>query len=372
MQYEQPGPIERDLGEAISPIEEIIDEARNGRMFILVDHEDRENEGDLVIPAQMATPDAVNFMATHGRGLICLSMTAERIDALGLTLMSPKNSSRHETAFTMSIEAREGVTTGISAHDRARTIGVAIDPTKGANDIASPGHIFPLRARDGGVLVRAGHTEAAVDIARLAGLNPAGVICEIMNEDGSMARLPDLVAFAQKHGLKIGTISDLIRYRRRHDNMISQRASRQVTSTHGGEWTMRIFTDETGGGEHVVLSKGDLTTPEPVLVRMHALDPLHDVLGVGRESAGSLPDAMQVIAREGRGVVVLIRDLSPTISVPGEAGPHTLRHYGLGAQILSSLGLSELVLLTNSAPVKVVGLDGYGLSIHSTRPIPNA
>ena len=371
MQYEQPGPVERDLGEAISPIEEIIEEARNGRMFILVDHEDRENEGDLVIPAQMATPDAVNFMATHGRGLICLSLTAARIDALGLTLMSPKNSSRHETAFTMSIEAREGVTTGISAHDRARTIGVAIDPARGAADIATPGHIFPLRARDGGVLVRAGHTEAAVDIARLAGLNPAGVICEIMNEDGSMARLPDLVAFAQKHGLKIGTISDLIRYRRRHDNMIAERTSRQVQSAFGGEWTMRVFADETQGGEHVVLSKGDLAAPGPVLVRMHALDPLHDVLGVGRESAGSLPEAMRIIAEEGRGVVVLIRDLGPTISVPGEAGPHTLRHYGLGAQILSALGLSELVLLTNSAPVKVVGLDGYGLSIHSTRPIPN-
>ncbi len=370
MQFEEPGPVERDLSAAISPIEDIINEARNGRMFILVDHEDRENEGDLCIPAQMATPDAINFMATHGRGLICLTLTADRIETLGLPLMSPKNSSRHETAFTMSIEAREGVTTGISAADRARTISVAIDPTKGAPDIATPGHIFPLRARDGGVLVRAGHTEAAVDISRLAGLNASGVICEIMNDDGSMARLPDLVDFAQRHGLKIGTISDLIRYRRRHDNLIAERSQKAVHSAHGGDWMMRVFADETQGSEHIVLTKGDLTTPEPVLVRMHALDPLHDVLGVGRESAGSLPAAMQAIADEGRGVVVLIRDLSHAIADPGDVGPHTLRQYGLGAQILSALGLSDLILLTNSAPVKVVGLDAYGLSIHSTRPIP--
>ncbi|RNF32989.1 3,4-dihydroxy-2-butanone-4-phosphate synthase [Paracoccus methylarcula] len=370
MQYEKPGPVENELSEAVSPIEEIIEDARNGRMFILVDHEDRENEGDLVIPAQMATPDAINFMATHGRGLICLSLPGERIDALGLSLMSPRNSSRHETAFTMSIEAREGVTTGISAHDRARTVSVAIDPGKGAADIATPGHVFPLRAREGGVLVRAGHTEAAVDIARLAGLNPSGVICEIMNEDGSMARLPDLVAFAQRHGLKIGTISDLIRYRRRHDNLIAERTQRAVHSIHGGDWMMRVFADETQGTEHIVLTKGDLTGPEPVLVRMHALDPLHDVLGIGREEAGSLGSAMQVISEEGRGVVVLIRDLSNTLPQPGETGPHTLRQYGLGAQILSALGLSDLVLVTNSAPVKVVGLDAYGLSIHSTRPIP--
>ena len=369
MQYEQPGPVERDWSDAISPIEEIIEDARNGRMFVLVDHEDRENEGDLVIPAQMATPDAINFMATHGRGLICLSLPAARIDALGLPLMSPKNSSRHETAFTLSIEAREGVTTGISAHDRARTVSVAIDPSKGAADIATPGHVFPLRARDGGVLVRAGHTEAAVDIARLAGLNPSGVICEIMKDDGSMARLPDLIAFAQKHGLKIGTISDLIAYRRRHDNLIAEREQRPVTA-HGGEWLMRIFADETQGAEHIVLTKGDLTAPGPVMVRMHALDPLHDALGVQREGAGDLAAAMRMIADEGRGVVVLLRDLSPLLPRPGEASPHTLRQYGLGAQILSALGLSDLILLTNSAPLRVVGLDAYGLSIHSTRPIP--
>ncbi|WP_111559745.1 3,4-dihydroxy-2-butanone-4-phosphate synthase [Paracoccus sediminilitoris] len=370
MKFEEPGPVESDLSAVIAPTEEIIEEARNGRMFILVDHEDRENEGDLVIPAQMATPDAINFMATHGRGLICLSLTAERIEALGLTLMSPKNSSRHETAFTASIEAREGVTTGISAHDRARTVSVAIDPAKGAADIATPGHVFPLRARDGGVLVRAGHTEAAVDISRLAGLNPAGVICEIMNDDGSMARLPDLVEFAQRHKLKIGTISDLIRYRRRHDNLIVERSQRQVHSAFGGDWTMRVFADQTQGTEHIVLTKGDVTGDQPVLVRMHALDPLHDVLGVGREASGSIGAAMKAIAEEGCGAVVLIRDLTHAIVDATEAGPHTLRQYGLGAQILSALGLSQLILLTNSAPVKVVGLDAYGLSIHSTRPIP--
>ncbi|MFV0383269.1 3,4-dihydroxy-2-butanone-4-phosphate synthase [Paracoccus sp. (in: a-proteobacteria)] len=370
MQYDRPGKISDDLRDAISTTEEIIEDARNGRMFILVDHEDRENEGDLIIPAQMATPDAINFMATHGRGLICLSMTGDRLDALGLSLMSPRNSSRHETAFTMSIEAREGVTTGISAHDRARTVSVAIDPTKGAADIATPGHVFPLRAREGGVLVRAGHTEAAVDISRLAGLNPAGVICEVMNEDGTMSRLADLVAFAQKHGLKIGTISDLIRYRRRHDSLISERSQRVVQSQYGGDWIMRIFADQAQGAEHIVLTKGDLSTPEPVLVRMHALDPLHDVLGIGREAAGTLPSAMREIAREGRGVVVLLRDLGKTLPQSEDVGPHTLRQYGLGAQILSALGLSELILVTNSAPVKVVGLDAYGLSIHSTRPIP--
>ncbi len=369
MSDSNPGPVERDWSAAISPIEEIINEARNGRMFILVDHEDRENEGDLVIPAQMATPEAINFMATHGRGLICLSMPGARIDALGLPLLSAKNSSRHETAFTMSIEAREGVTTGISAQDRAHTIAVAIDPTKGPSDIATPGHIFPLRAREGGVLVRAGHTEAAVDVARLAGLNPSGVICEIMNDDGTMARLPDLVAFAQRHGLKIGTISQLIAYRRRHDNLIAERGQMAVTSVHGGDWMMRVFADDTSGAEHIVLTKGDLTQPGPVMVRMHVLDPLHDVLGIGREDAGTLGQAMRMIADEGRGVVVLFRDIEPRLPRHDEVSSHVLRQYGLGAQILSVLGLSDLILLTNSAPVRVIGLDAYGLSIHSTRPI---
>ena len=356
-----------DFSDAISSVEDIIEDARNGRMFILVDHEDRENEGDLVIPAQMCTPHAINFMATHGRGLICLALPATRIEALGLPLMSPKNSSRHETAFTLSIEAREGVTTGISAADRARTVSVAIDPARGAADIATPGHVFPLRARDGGVLVRAGHTEAAVDVSRLAGLNPSGVICEIMNDDGTMARLPDLIAFAQRHGLKIGTISDLIAYRRRHDNLINEKDVRPVTSAHGGDWLMRIYSDETQGADHVVLTKGDLTGTDPVLVRVHALNPLEDVLGIG--SAGELPAAMRLIAAEGRGAVVLLRDTTMKMVEEGEHSPQTLRQYGLGAQILSALGLSRITLVTNSRAPKVVGLDAYGLTIAGTRPI---
>lgn len=368
--FENAGPVEQDWSDAISSIEEIIEDARNGRMFILVDHEDRENEGDLVIPAQMATPDAINFMAKHGRGLICLTLPSERIDALGLPLMATQNASRHETAFTISIEAREGVSTGISAHDRARTVSVAIDASKGAADIATPGHVFPLRARDGGVLVRAGHTEAATDISRLAGLNPSGVICEIMNDDGSMSRLPDLVGFAQLHGLKIGTISDLIAYRRRHDNLVRVRHSQEITSEFGGDWQMRVYTDETQGAEHIVLIKGDISTPEPVLVRMHALDPLLDVVGTGASGrAHEFGDAMQLIADEGRGALVLLRDLQMKLVADEEVSPQTLRQYGLGAQILSSLGLQQIVLLTNSPQPKVVGLEAYGLEITGTRKI---
>ncbi len=370
MTYEQPGPVEETWKDAISSTEEIIEDARNGRMIILVDHEDRENEGDLVIPAQMATPEAINFMATHGRGLICLSLTGARIDALGLPLMASQNSSRHETAFTVSIEAREGVSTGISAHDRARTVAVAIDAGKGAGDIASPGHVFPLRARDGGVLVRAGHTEAAVDIARLAGLNPSGVICEIMKDDGSMARLPDLVAFAQKHGIKIGTISDLIAYRRRHDNLVKVTEERIVSSAFGGEWALRIFSDTAHGDEHIALIKGDISGPEPVLVRMHALDPMLDVVGLGGKGrAREFGDAMEQIAAEGRGVLVLLRDTTMKLVPDDAASPRTLRQYGLGAQILSSFGLSKLELLTNSPLPRVVGLEAYGLEIVGTRKI---
>ncbi len=357
--------------DAISSIDEIIEDARNGRMFILVDHEDRENEGDLVIPAQMATPEAINFMAMHGRGLICLTLPGERIDALGLPLMASYNSSRHETAFTVSIEAREGVTTGISAQDRALTVAVAIDPTKTAADIATPGHVFPLRAREGGVLVRAGHTEAAVDISRLAGLNPSGVICEIMKEDGTMARLPDLVAFAQLHGLKIGTISDLIAYRRRNDNLVRVTEEKTITSEFGGDWQLRIYTDETHGSDHIVLIKGDVLGDDPVLVRMHTLDPLLDVVGVGGPGRSSeFGHAMQQIAHQGRGVLVLLRDTHMKLVMEDTVSPQTLRQYGLGAQILSSLGLSRLILLTNSPTPKVVGLEGYGLSIEGTRKIP--
>ncbi|GGW35889.1 3,4-dihydroxy-2-butanone 4-phosphate synthase [Gemmobacter lanyuensis] len=359
-----------DFSDAISSVEEIIEDARKGKMFILVDHEDRENEGDLVIPAEMCDAAAINFMATHGRGLICLTLSSERIDQLGLPLMASKNSSRHETAFTVSIEAREGVETGISAADRARTVAVAIDDKTGPQDIATPGHIFPLRARDGGVLVRAGHTEAATDISRLAGLKPAGVICEIMNDDGTMARLPDLIQFAQRHNMKIGTISDLIAYRRRHDNLVRERAVKRVTSIHGGDWVMRIFSDVAQGGEHVVLTKGDIASGEPVLVRMHAMDPLADVLGIGDStSAGELSGAMRLIAAEGRGVVVLLRDTSMKLIDGAEVAPQTLRQYGLGAQILAALGLRQITLVTNHQAPKVVGLEAYGLSIAGTRPI---
>ena len=370
MSFETPGPVEEDWKDAISSVEEIIDEARNGRMFILVDHEDRENEGDLIIPAQMATPEAINFMAMHGRGLICLALEGERIDDLGLTLMSSQNSSRHETAFTVSIEAREGVTTGISAQDRALTVAVAIDGSKTGADLASPGHVFPLRAKQGGVLVRAGHTEAAVDVSRLAGLNPSGVICEVMNEDGTMARLPELVAFAQKHNLKVGTISDLIAYRRRHDNLVGVEDDRIIRSEFGGEWTMKIYSDKTHGDEHIVLIKGDISTDEPTLVRMHALDPMLDVVGLGPAGrTAEFGQAMQVIAEEGAGVLVLLRDTTTKLQTGDSVSPQTLRQYGLGAQILSSLGVSEMILLTNSPQPKVVGLDAYGLEIVGTRRI---
>ena len=368
--FEKPGTVERNFSDVISPIEEIIEDARNGRMFVLVDHEDRENEGDLVIPAQMATPEIINFMAKYGRGLICLTLTSERVTALGLQLMSTYNSSRHETAFTISIEAREGVTTGISAHDRARTVAVAIDAGNTASDIATPGHVFPLRARDGGVLVRAGHTEAAVDIARLAGLNPSGVICEIMNDDGSMARLPDLISFAKEHGLKIGTISDLIAYRRRNDNLVSVKGEQSIQSEFGGQWQMRIFNDETQGAEHIALIKGDISGNDPVLVRMHSLDPMLDMIGTGPSGrAFEFSESMNIIANKGRGVLVLLRDLHMKISATDDGSPQTLRQYGVGALILSSLSLSKITLLTNSPEPKIVGLEAYGLEITGTQKI---
>ena len=371
MNYETPGPGEEGLASAISPIEEIIEEARQGRMFILVDHEDRENEGDLVIPAQFADADAINFMATHGRGLICLPMTAARIGELGLPMMAVNNSSRHETAFTVSIEAREGVSTGISAADRALTIAVAISEEAGAADIATPGHVFPLRARDGGVLVRAGHTEAAVDISRLAGLHPSGVICEIMKDDGTMARLPDLVEFGAAHGLKIGTISDLIAYRHQHDNLLVERDRRAVTSAYGGDWEMRVFSDQITGTDHVALVKGDITGDAPVLVRTHAINALEDILGLGPSPADELPRAMQIIAAEGRGAVLLFRDPYPRLRLDGdeEEGPRTVKNTGLGSQILSTLGLTKLVLLTDNPETRYLGLDAYHIEIVGTRPI---
>jgi 3,4-dihydroxy 2-butanone 4-phosphate synthase/GTP cyclohydrolase II len=361
----------------LSSPEELIDEARNGRMFILVDDEDRENEGDLVIPAQMATPDAINFMARFGRGLICLAMTKDRVDTLGLDLMSRTNGTRHETAFTVSIEARDGVTTGISAADRARTISVAIDASKGPEHIVTPGHVFPLVARDGGVLVRAGHTEAAVDVARLAGLNPAGVICEIMNEDGTMARMDDLVAFAQLHNLKVGTIRDLIAYRRRYDHLVEKRAEARFTSDWGGDWTAMTFWNKATGSEQVALVKGKVNPAKPTLVRMHALSPFSDIFGEGGERGGLLRRSMEIIGAEGAGVVVVINKPRPdryTLALEAKAGKlrpadmDELRDYGVGAMILTELGVHEMVLLTNTHHT-LVGLDGYGLEIVGERPI---
>ncbi|MBM3600354.1 MAG: 3,4-dihydroxy-2-butanone-4-phosphate synthase [Alphaproteobacteria bacterium] len=363
--------------DALSSIEEIIEDARNGRMFILIDDESRENEGDLVIPAQMATPDAINFMARYGRGLVCLSMTRDRVERLGLPLMARQNASRHQTAFTVSIEAREGVTTGISASDRARTIAVAIDPTKGREDIATPGHVFPLVARDGGVLVRAGHTEAAVDMARLAGLLPAGVICEIMNDDGTMARLPDLIKFAQFHGLKVATIADLIAYRRRTETIVRRVLETTLDSVFGGEFRMIVYVNKVQYAEHLALVKGDLSAPAPVLVRMHAVNVLDDVLGNRAHArSGELQGAMKLISEAGRGAIVLIRDSQPT-SLSDRIRAHIgespqgseLRDYGVGAQILLDLGVKEMVLLTNTKRT-IIGLDGYGLTVVDRRPIP--
>jgi 3,4-dihydroxy 2-butanone 4-phosphate synthase/GTP cyclohydrolase II len=365
----------------LSSPEELIDEAKNGRMFILVDDEDRENEGDLVIPAQMATPEKINFMAKHGRGLICLAMTKKRVEELGLGLMSRHNGTRHETAFTTSIEARDGVTTGISAADRARTIAVAIDSSKGKEEIVTPGHVFPLVARDGGVLVRAGHTEAAVDVSRLAGLNPSGVICEIMNEDGTMSRLDDLVAFAQLHNLKIGTIRDLIAYRRRHDHLVEKRAETTFDSKWGGQWKAITFHNKASGDETLALVKGKIDPTTPTLVRMHTMAYLVDTFGEINERSGLLSGAMEAIAAEGEGVIVVInrpmRDLlSRYIRLRGEgkgAGEpevEELRDYGVGAQILTELGVEEMILLTNTHHA-LVGLEGYGLSIVDERPIPN-
>ena len=364
------------FSEFLSPTEDLLEEARRGRMFILVDDEDRENEGDLVIPAQFATPDAINFMARHARGLICLAMSKSRVDQLGLPLMSRANGTRHETAFTVSIEAKEGVTTGISAADRARTVAVAINPESGRDQIVTPGHVFPLVAREGGTLVRAGHTEAAVDFSRMAGLNPSGVICEIMNDDGTMARMPDLVAFAQHHGLKLGTIADLIAYRRRTERLVKRveegRLPKAPGNSPGNEWRVVVYANTLEYGEHVALVKGDLSRPGPVMVRMHAVNLFQDIVTAGGNAP--LHHAMEEIAAAGRGVVVLIRDvkataLSERVRLGRDRGaPPELRDYGIGAQILADLGVREMILLSNH-PKSIVGLEGYGLTVVETRPI---
>ena len=357
----------------LSSIGEVIEDARNGRMFILVDDEDRENEGDLVVPAQMATPDAINFMATHGRGLICLAMTPERVAELGLPPMASDNRTRHQTAFTVSIEARDGVTTGISAPDRARTVAVAIDPSHGKDDIVTPGHVFPLVAREGGVLVRAGHTEAAVDMARLAGLNPSGVICEIMKDDGTMARIPDLVPFAQFHGLKIATIADLIAYRRRYDHLVERVEEWTFDSRFGGEFRTIAYLDQAAGAEHLALVRGEIDPRAPVMVRMHALSVFSDLLGDKRtDRVGELQASMKMIAREGSGVIVLIRQpwvhREPQAATDDDPRTAELRDYGVGAQILLDIGVKSMILLSNSQRT-IIGLEGYGLSIVERRPI---
>ena len=367
-----------DFSAAISSIDEIIEDARNGRMYILIDAEDRENEGDLIIPASFATPEAVNFMARFGRGLICLAMTRERAHVLHLDMMARDNRESMGTAFTVSIEAAEGVTTGISAADRARTIAVAIDPTLDHHDIVSPGHVFPLVARDGGTLVRAGHTEAAVDISRAAGLYPAGVICEIMNDDGTMARLPDLVAFAQLHNLKIGTIADLIAWRRRNDRYLERRVEAPLESKYGSGFKTVVFRNDLDGTEHIAIVHGKIEADAPVLVRVHRADVLADILGERGPRQGLVEKAMQAIAEaEEAGVLVFVNSMRPNAiaerlgAKDAAAGdPHApLREYGVGAQILRELGVRRMIFLSNTQPTRVAGLDGYGLTIEGWRPL---
>ena len=368
-------PVKTELSKFISPAADLIEEARNGRMFILVDDEDRENEGDLIIPAQFATPDAINFMAKYARGLICLAMTRQRVEQLDLPLMSQQNGTRHQTAFTVSIEAREGVTTGISAADRARTVAVAINPESGRDDITTPGHVFPLMAREGGTLVRAGHTEASVDFSRSAGLYPAAVICEIMNDDGTMARMPDLVAFAQMHNLKLGTIADLIAHRRITERLVRKVEEGSYKHPAGGEWRAVVYANTVEYQEHLALVKGDLSGPGPILVRMHAVDLLDDMTASPHWI--SIHNSMHMIAKAGRGVVVLIREHRKTALAErvrqlsqNEKPQKVLRDYGIGAQILLDLGVKDMVLLTNRRRT-VVGLEGYGLNIIEQRPIPD-
>ena len=359
----------------LSTIEEVIADAKAAKLFILVDDEDRENEGDLCVIGEYATADAINFMSKYGRGLICLALTRIRTEQLGLTMMERRNESRHETAFTISIEAREGVTTGISAADRALTIKTAIDPNCGERDITTPGHIFPLIARDGGTLVRAGHTEAVVDIARACGSdNPSGVICEIMKDDGEMARLPDLIGFAKEHDLKIASIADLIAWRRRNESLVQRTVESAITTRIGGEWRMVIYANTVSNIEHIALVKGDISAGDPVLVRMHALDLMADLLGaVSEKRAGDeLATAMAAIAKAGCGVIVVLREsiassLSSMVSqklnmTSDTSGNRDLRDYGVGAQILTDLGIRKMILLSDTRP-NVVSLEGYDLEI---------
>ena len=362
--------------QGLSSIEEIIQDAIDGLPYILVDADDRENEGDVIIPAQFATPRQINFMAKHARGLICLAITKERAEQLKLPPMTANNQSGHGTAFTVSIEAREGVTTGISAQDRAHTVAVAVDPSKAAFDIVSPGHVFPLVARNGGVLVRAGHTEAAVDIARLAGLTPAGVICEVMNDDGSMARLPELLAFAKQHGLKVGTIADLIAYRRRSEKLVRRVASAPFESFTGGDLTIHVYRSEVDAGEHVALVKGKIDPTQDTLVRVHQVDLTADLLGWSTAHKDYVPRALRVIAdHPGQAVAVFVRDPSPDSISSRIAGGRKVYHdtnatkdYGIGAQILLDLGVRRMTLLTSSTG-KLAALEGFGLTVVGRVPM---
>ncbi len=354
------------MKEYLSSIDEIIMEAKSGKMFILVDDENRENEGDLVIPAQFCNDRAVNFMAKEGRGLICLALAEKRVKELNLPLMSLNNQSRNKTAFTVSIEAKDGITTGISAFDRAKTIADAIDNNKGGDSIVSPGHIFPLKAQNGGVLVRAGHTEAAVDIARLAGLNPSGVICEIMNDDGQMARMPDLIEFAKKHGLKIATIADLIEYRRKNEKLVEVVHEQKFASKEAGEFDLKIYKSHVDGVEHIALVKGKVRGESPTLVRMHHLNIFSDCLSGFGERSSILQDSMRIINENESGVVVIIRQPNESVSdylgIKKQDNDRILRNYGTGAQILLDIGVKKINLISSSQK-SVVGLEGYGLEI---------
>ncbi len=371
-----------------STVEEALEEIRRGRMVVVCDDEDRENEGDLTMAAQFVTPEAVNFMATHGRGLICLSLTPERCDELGLDLMAAKNESPFETPFTVSVEAAEGVTTGISAADRARTIQVAIDPDSTPRDLVQPGHVFPLKSKPGGVLERTGQTEAAVDLSRLAGLNPSGVICEIMNEDGTMARVDDLVPYCEQHGLKMITVADLIAYRRKHDRLVERVVSTSLPTAFG-EFAAVGYRSLVDDKHHVAMVKGDVAGTDDVLVRVHSECLTGDVFHSLRCDCGDqLASALAMIEQEGRGVLLYLSQEGRGIGLLNklrayklqEEGldtvdanlklglPADLRDYGIGAQILGDLGLTSIRILTNN-PKKIIGLEGYGLSVSEQVPI---